>query len=49
MIRALNKKEFEMFEVFSKWFVGFLLALYYVFSKKGSLIDRGGIFKRRPL
>jgi len=33
MMRALDKEVFETFEVFSKQFVRFFLALYYVFFK----------------
>jgi len=37
---ALDKKVFEPFEVFSKWFVGLLLALHYIFPNKDGLMDR---------
>jgi len=37
MMRALDKKVLEMFEIFSKWFVRFLLALCYVFLIKAVL------------
>ena len=39
MMRALEKV-FETFEIFSKWFVRFLLALHYVSPHKGGLMDR---------
>jgi len=44
MMRTLDKV-FEMFKVFSKWFVGFFLALY-VFPKKGGLMDMVKLFKK---
>ena len=43
MMRVLDKV-FEAFEIFSKWFVGFLLALHYVFPNKGGLADRVELF-----
>jgi len=44
MMRALDKKIFETFKVFPKWFVGFLLALHYVLPKKGGHMDRIELF-----
>jgi len=46
MMRALDKKVPEMFEIFSKRFVMFLLALHYVFRYKGDLMDRVEFFKK---
>jgi len=45
MMRALDKV-FEAFEIFSKWFVGFLLALCYVFSHKDDFVGRVEFFKK---
>jgi len=44
MMRALDKKVFEMFEIFSKRL--FLLALHYVFSHKSGLIDRVELLRK---
>jgi len=44
MMRALDKKVFEMFKKISKRFIGFLLALCNVFSHKGGLVGRVEFF-----
>jgi len=46
MMMALDKKIFETFKVFSKQFVGFFLALHYVFHNKGGLMDRVELLKK---
>ena len=46
MMRALDKKVFETFEIFSEQFVRFFLALHYVFPHKRDLIDRVELSKK---
>ena len=46
MMRSLDKKVFETFEIFSNLFIGFLLVLHYNFSSKSGLMDRVELFKK---
>jgi len=46
MMRALDKKVFEMIEIFSIRFIGFLLALCYVFPRKEGFVGRVEFFKK---
>ena len=46
IIRALDKKVFGTSEIFSKWFVRFLLAMHYIFPHKSGLMNRVELFKK---